>query len=96
MHAGVFVWGNGGNGFSGFNGFKGEGAARKIRKRRENLNKTLQQAMVSYVILCMSHCNSSMHKFCGRREACYSMLGSFFLSVAASVVAYYICKWLDR
>ncbi len=25
-----------------------------------------------------------------------SMLETFLVSVAASVVAYYICKWLDR
>ena len=24
------------------------------------------------------------------------MLASFFVSVGAGVVAYYICKWLDR
>lgn len=33
----------------------------------------------------------------GRKEVTFlELLISFFLSVGASVVAYYICKWLDR
>lgn len=30
------------------------------------------------------------------KEVCMEVIVMFLISVAASIVAYYICKWLDR
>ena len=33
---------------------------------------------------------------CRKGVCCMDILSSFLLSILASVIAYYICKWLDR
>lgn len=44
-------------------------------------------------ILIASHCNSPENR--DGRGCSMEYIFTFFNSIAASVVAYYICKWLD-
>lgn len=51
----------------------------------------------SLSLICMIYCICLPHPFWQQKGGVYIMdLLSFILSITASVVAYFICKWLDR